>query len=1016
MAYPSLTPDGQTILFSYEGDIWSVPAAGGTAVRLTAMPGYETNARVSPDGKWLAFTGRQFGNADVFVMPMAGGEIRQLTWHSSSDDVDSWSWDSQFIYFTSGRESRQSGYKVSLQGGTPVRVLSDYYFSYDHNLWEHPQSKDIYFTDSWESTSQAYRKRYKGAFAPDIQSYNPHTKQFKKYTDYNGKDFAHSIDQKGNVYFISDEANGEYNLYTLAAGKKKGLTKFNTSIKWPQVAANGSKVVFEKDYQIWSYDVAKDKASAVDIRITRNYVLPKDKLYAVSRGITQFDVSPDGKKLAFTSRGELFVSDVEGKFVRMINKGNAERVTEVKWLSDNKTLLFLQTINGYSNPCVVTADGSSAVKVLAQDAANARFLSLNSKRTQAAYISGRGEVKLMDTKTYAISTLMKDEIWGNRGSVPYFSPNDEYLVLNVFRNFETDIVVHHLKTGKTTNLTNTGVTEADPMWSPDSKYLYFVSNPMKPAYPFGLSPARIYRVALEKWDDPYRQDKVDELFQQEKKDTTKKKDSVTALRIDTQRFLERMEMVGPAVGNQYLIAVVQKGEKQTVLYASDHAEGNASLWKTTYEPFEQPKTERIQGTEGMGFEVVGTEGKYFVLMRGNIARLNLDANKAEPININYTFRRNLAEEFNQMFAEAWAQMEENFYDDSFRGLDWKAIKARYAAHLPYVNTRLDLRVLLNDMLGELNSSHTGFSTFGDDESVALQNSTVEPGIVFEQDKPFTVKRIIARGPADKKGINIQPGDVLVKVNDVTVDPEQDRSRYFTLAPSTDRDLRLSFKNATGTYTVSIHPTYSISGLLYDEWIDANQQRVDSKSNQRIAYTHMKNMGTGELETFLTDMGRDFYQKDALILDLRYNTGGNVHDEVLKFLSQKTYLRWKYRNGSLTGQSNFAPADKPIVLLINEQSLSDAEMTAAGFKALKLGTIVGNETYRWIVFTTGTSLVDGSALRLPSWGCYTLDGKDIEFAGVQPDVKVLNHFDDKANGRDPQLDKAIELILEQLKKQ
>ncbi|QGW27086.1 S41 family peptidase [Phnomibacter ginsenosidimutans] len=1015
MAYPSLTPDGQTILFSYEGDIWSVPAAGGTAVRLTAMPGYETNARVSPDGKWLAFTGRQFGNADVFVMPFTGGEIRQLTWHSSSDDVDSWSWDSQFIYFTSGRDSRQSGYKVSLQGGTPVRVLSDYYFSYDHNLWEHPQSKDIYFTDSWESTNQAYRKRYKGAFAPDIQSYNPQTKQFKKYTDYNGKDFAHSIDQKGNVYFISDEANGEYNLYTLTAGKKKGLTKFNTSIKWPQVAANGSKVVFEKDYQIWSYDVAKDKATAVDIRITRNYVLPKDKDFSVAGEITQFDVSPDGKKLAFTSRGELFVSDVEGKFVRMINKGNAERATEVKWLSDNKSLLFLQTINGYSNPCVVAADGSSAVKVLAQDAANARFLSLNSKRTQAAYISGRGEVKLIDTKTYAISTVLKDEIWGNRGSVPFFSPNDEYLTLNVYRNFETDIVVHQLKTGKTTNLTNTGVTEADPMWSPDSKYLYFVSNPLKPAYPFGLSPARVYRVALEKFDDPYRQDKVDELFQQEKKDTTKKKDSVASLRIDTQRFLERMEMVGPAVGNQYLVTVLQKGEKQMVLYVSDHAEGRSSLWKTTYEPFEQPKTERIQGADGFGYEVIGADGKYFVLMRGNIARLNLDANKAEPITINYTFRRNLAEEFNQMFAEAWAQMEENFYDDSFRGLDWKAIKARYAAHLPYVNTRLDLRVLLNDMLGELNSSHTGFSTFGDDENVVLQNRTVEPGIVFEPNNPFTVKRIIARGPADKKGINIQPGDVLVKVNDVTIDPQQDRSRYFT-QPSADKEMRLSFKNAAGTYTVSIHPTNNVSGLLYEEWIDANQQRVDSKSNQRIAYTHMKNMGTGELETFLTDMGRDFYQKDALILDLRYNTGGNVHDEVLKFLTQKTYLRWKYRNGSLTGQSNFAPADKPIVLLVNEQSLSDAEMTATGFKALKLGTIVGNETYRWIVFTTGTNLVDGSALRLPSWGCYTLDGKDIEFAGVQPDVKVLNNFDDKANGRDPQLDKAIELILEQLKKQ
>jgi C-terminal processing protease CtpA/Prc len=178
---------------------------------------------------------------------------------------------------------------------------------------------------------------------------------------------------------------------------------------------------------------------------------------------------------------------------------------------------------------------------------------------------------------------------------------------------------------------------------------------------------------------------------------------------------------------------------------------------------------------------------------------------------------------------------------------------------------------------------------------------------------------------------------------------------------------------------------------------------------------MKDMGGAELNNFLMDMARDFYKKDALILDIRYNRGGNVHDDVLRFLSQKTYLKWKYRNGTLTGQSNFAPADKPIVLLINEQSLSDAEMTAEGFKAMKLGKIVGNETYRWIVFTTATQLVDGSTLRLPSWGCFTLEGEDIEFSGVQPDIKVLNNFDDKMNGRDPQLDKAIEIILSQLKK-
>jgi len=1013
LSSPALTPDGQTIVFAYEGDLWKVSAAGGNAARLTAMPGYESNPRISPDGKMLAFTARQFGNPDVYVMPLQGGDIKQLTWHSAGDLVDSWSWDSKYIYFTSTRESRQAGYKVALQGGTPVRVFGDFYFSYDHNLWEHPATKEIFFTDSWESNSQAYRKRYKGAFAPDIQSYNPTTKAFKKFTSYNGKDFAHSIDKNGNIYFISDEANGEYNLYTLASGKPKSLTRFATSIKAPLVNANGGKVVFEKDYQLYLYDVAKERAEKVSIQVTRNYLLPKDKDFTVTGNISAFDVSPDGKKLAFISRGELLVSDAEGKFVRKIEKGNTERAAEVKWLSDNKTLLFLQTRGGYTNLYTIAADGSAPLKELTKDNANGRLLTMNSKRTQAAFISGRGEVKLLDTKTLEVKTILKDEIWGNRGSAPNFSPNGEYLTFNVYKDFEADIVIHHLKTGKTTNLTQSGVTEADPVWSPDSRYLYFVSNPLKPSYPFGLNPSKIYRVALEKQDDPYRMDKYDELFKVEKKDTTKKKDSIAPLTIDAARFLDRMEQVGPGFGNQYLLTVLQKGDKQTVLYVSNHAEGRMGLWKTVYEPFEQPKTEKIAGADAGGFDFAEADGKYFVLARGFIHKLNVEGNKADPVSINYTFRRNLAGEFAQMFEEAWGQMEENFYDETFRGLDWGKIKNRYQAYLPQVNTRQDIRILLNDMLGELNSSHTGFNSFGDDENLQLSNTTVDPGIIFEVDNPFTVKRVVSRGPADKKGISIQPGDVLVKVNGIAVNAAEDRSKYFT-QPSADREIKLTFSNAKGGYEVNIHPITGIGGLLYDEWMDGNQKRVDEKSNNRIAYTHMKDMGGGELNSFFMDIARDFYQKEALILDLRYNTGGNVHDEVLRYLSQKTYLKWKYRGGVLTGQSNFAPADKPIVLLINEQSLSDAEMTAQGFKALKLGSIVGNETYRWIVFTTGTQLVDGSSLRLPSWGCYTLEGKDLEFEGVQPDIKVLNNFDDKVNGRDPQLDKAIEIILNKLK--
>ncbi|MBS1563141.1 MAG: PD40 domain-containing protein, partial [Bacteroidetes bacterium] len=242
LSYPCLSPDGQTLVFSFEGDLWKSSAKGGGATRLTGMEGYETGARFSPDGKWIAFTGRQSGNTDVYVMPAGGGDIRQLTFNSASDELSSWSWDSKFIYFTSDRMGQNSGYKVSIGGGTAQRVFGHYYFQYDHNLVPHPKTGEIFFNDTWESDFQVSRKRYKGPFNPDIQSYDPGTGKYKRYTDWQGKDFFASLDRDGNIYFISDEANGEYNLYTFRNGQKTALTRFSSSIKTPLVNANGGSV------------------------------------------------------------------------------------------------------------------------------------------------------------------------------------------------------------------------------------------------------------------------------------------------------------------------------------------------------------------------------------------------------------------------------------------------------------------------------------------------------------------------------------------------------------------------------------------------------------------------------------------------------------------------------------------------------------------------------------------------------------------------------------------------------
>jgi len=250
---------------------------------------------------------------------------------------------------------------------------------------------------------------------------------------------------------------------------------------------------------------------------------------------------------------------------------------------------------------------------------------------------------------------------------------------------------------------------------------------------------------------------------------------------------------------------------------------------------------------------------------------------------------------------------------------------------------------------------------------------------------------------------------------MSVDEKVDRNYYFT-KPSLDREMELTFDRQGKTVTVKLHPESSgdLSGNLYDDWIENNRKMVTEKSKGRIAYIYMKNMGGEALQNFLEDMVDDAYKKDALILDLRYNTGGNVHDPVLQFLSQKPYLQWQYRGGQKTQQPNFAPAAKPIILLVNEQTLSDGEMTTAGFKALKLGKVVGTETYRWIIFTSGKGLVDGSFYRIPAWGCFTLDGNDIEKTGVAPDIYVKTGFADRLEGKDPQLDKAIDEIMKDLK--
>ncbi len=1005
---PTLSPDAKVIVFSYENDLWKVSASGGLAYRLTAMEGKEKLPRISPDGKWIAFTSNQNSRDNIYIMSLDGGEIRQLTFHDANDHVDSWSWDSKYIYFSSSRYNLFSAYRVSIDGGSPERLFG-HFFNNPHHIVRHPISNDYYFTDSWESFMSPQRKRYKGDHSPQILSYNLASEEFTTHTQYKGKDMWPTIDQNGIVYFVSDEHNDEYNLYRLRNGEKELLTQFESSIKRPQVSANGELVVFEKDYKLWLFNVELGESKPLPMSIFSNTTLNLDNSFQVEGNITNFDISPDNKKIAFVSRGELFVSDIKGKFVRRLSTNPNERVMEVNWTDDNMTLIYSQTDKGWPNWFSIAASGKDKEMQLTFDEKTNRQMTLNSKRTQGVFLSGRDEVKAMDFKTKKVTTIATDEIWGFQNSTPRFSPDDKYISFTAFRFFEQDIFIYDITSMKTINLTNTGVTEREPFWSPDGKYIYFTTDRLNPSYPKGTPNSSIYRIPLYRFTSDLKLDAYEKLFANSKNDT------IPVVKVDLQNIMDRWEEVPVSGGQQYAPYLTRRKDETIMLFASNHDKGESALWKMVFKPFEKPKSERLSSfTLRSQYQVSEAKNDLYILANGTIHKANLKDNKLEKIDISHSFNKRLADEFNQMFFETWAILQENFYDENFHGVDWTIKRDYYASILPYVRHRDNLRILLNDMLGELNSSHMGFRSMGDEEKPFYSSYTAAIGVEFDAQDPFKVKRVLRNSNIDNTNPPVQEGDIVVAVSGVRVDKRLSRELYFSFPSQIDEiTLTLQRNGKEVTVNVPTHTSGQITSLLYDEWIDANKKYVAEKSNSKIAYVHMKDMSTSSLNQFIIDMTTYAEDADALVFDIRYNRGGNVHDDVLKFLSQRPYLKWKYREGMLSPQPNFAPAAKPMILVMNEHSLSDAEMTAAGFRQLGLGKLLGTETYRWIIFTSGKSLVDGSFVRVPAWGCYTLDGENLELTGVAPDIYLNTTFKDRLDNIDPQLDRAIEEMMKEL---
>ena len=1002
-SHPSMSPDGKQIYFSYDGDIFSVPASGGQATAVITMPGVQDSPLVSPDGKWLAFSSDIQGNSDVYAVPLGGGNAVQLTFHEAPDTPISWSADSRYIYFESTRESaRKTSFRVPVVGGTP-ELMFDGFFNTIVNLVENPKTGEFLFNESMESLSFPTRKRYVGDHNPNIKCWNPKTKTYTELTSYIGKDQWPMADRDGNIYYVSDELNKESNIVKyVPGGAPQQLTTFDKSVQYPNLAHGGSAMVFLKDYEIHVLDLPSGKVNVPQIDIASGSVEVRRSFSAQNPSAAA--VSPDGKKFALVIRGGLYITDPKCKFLQKLDTPPYERVAEVVWAEDSKTVYYTRTNMGWTNIFKIAADGSAPESVVYLSQNNVKNLTMSHLGDRMAFVDGSHSVMLLDMRTDVARKLADAEFWSYQGYSLAFSFDDYFLAFDAMHMFEPDIFIYSFADGTLKNLTNSASIEESPVFSPDGKDMYLLANPTSTSYPRGAR-SSLYKLPLRKYETPFKSEAVDALFGE--KPSAKKDSAVVIDYKDIHSRLTRVEREG-SQSNPY---VFRNRDKTYLLYNSMGSAPASVYCLEISDPEAKPKQVRDL-TPGTFFSC---KDALYSLSGGAIFKIDPNAATAAKTAVTKDVEVVLNDEFRQMFYEVWAVLEQNYYDVNFHGADWYAIRDYYGSLLPYVRTRADLRTMMADLLGELNSSHMGFTSSGAEERPQTSIHTYGTGIIFQNDAPYKVDYVLVDSPADKVEIDLRKGDELVAVDGVKVDPKQNREKYFSGAVNKD-ELKLTFSRGGKDFDVKVHTSSfsAVKNLAYKRWEDQRADVVKEKTGDRVGYIHMRAMSAEDLDSFLLKMHTEVFDKDALILDLRYNNGGNVHKEVIDFLRGEAHFQWGYRDFPKTTHPNVAPGGKPIVVLVNEHSLSDAEVTSNGIKTLGIAKLVGTETYRWIIFTSSARLIDGSTCRLPAWGCYSIvDGSDLENTGVKPDIYVKNTFQDRLEGKDPQLDAAIAEVLREL---
>lgn len=1035
--FPALSPDGQLVAFSYQGDIWTVPSAGGTATRLTVHEAYESQPTFSPDGKWIAFSANRFGNNDVFIMPTTGGIPKRLTFHSASDNLASWNQPDQILFSTS-REFRQierpsEVYAISPSGGTEKRVLDAVGFEPIAS----PNGRFIAYVRG--DINPVARQDYRGSSNREIWLFDVQKKSHTKLPAFSTNDVLPQWVGNSTLYFLSSDA-GAYNLYKFnldSEGKPaKGperITSFkDESIRAYSLSADGKTAVLEKDTQFYMLNLASGKSTPLSIQIAADDRLDATETKTFSNGASSVAISPNGKYLAFEIRGEIFVSQADKEKNRTVNVSNHPfRDQEPTWLNDSTLLFMSDRANGnFEAYAVVSADPKEkdlfkslkhSFKPLTKTPEDESSFVISPDGKKVAFVRGRGTflvANIAGDGTISQEKILSDSwtspdgiMWSPDGKWLAYSQTDLYFNQEVF-------IQPSDGSGKPTNVSMHPRRDSRPFWSPDGSKLGFISQ---------RSVSRsedVWFVWLKQAD--YERSTQD--WQELDAPAEKPSKNVKPVEIDLKNIHQRVVQVTNFPGNESNLVISKDGE--TFYYTTTNSNARGSdLYSIKWDGKGLKEITR-GGTNPNGVQP-DREFKYLYFNRGgSIARIDLKSSQSESIPFSAKMKIDYAQERLQVFEEAWRTIRDGFYDPQFHGYDWNKIKLKYKDRTLAASTSQDFRDMFNLMLGEINASHMGL-TVPDRAEVQRELTGLLGAELAPSAQGMAVQRIIPETPASKKESQLLPDEVILSVNGQKIAGQDNFYSYLNGLVNEKVVLEVQAKDKS-IREVVMRLTNSLSDALYQEWVDQRKALVDQWSNGRLGYIHIRGMNFESFEVVEREFTAAGYGKDGLVIDVRYNGGGNTADYLMTILNYKQHAytiprgaakdlekeKSKFKDYYPIGERLvYAAWTKPTIALCNEGSYSNAEIFSHAYKGLKIGKLVGLPTNGSVISTGGKSLMDGSFIRLPGRGWFTKDTDlNQEVVGPAiPDIIVENEPNWISAGTDKQLEVAVRELMKDLKK-